>query len=142
MTVDFTCPTKATKKELWLAASAVEVSTGVRRRDHQEPRNTPVQRVGHATVDASADTSEDTSLATLRWCRSRDCRRRATPGAPTVIARVVILAFPLALTHAFAAVVGVGAGGEGAAGGHGGSYCCGRRGSCCCRGHPPPEGAE
>jgi hypothetical protein len=40
----------------------------------------PVQRAWHVVVDASATTVEDASLATSRWCRFRDCRRRVTPG--------------------------------------------------------------
>jgi hypothetical protein len=57
---------------------------------------------------------EDASLATSRWCRPRDCRRRGRWGTPTVVAAIVagviVLAFPLALALilAFAAVVGVG----------------------------------
>jgi hypothetical protein len=80
-----------------------------------------VQQVGHATVDTPAAVVEDTSLATSRWCRSQDCRRRATSGPLAIVAIVVagaiILVFPLpvALTLAFAANVGVEAGGGGAA---------------------------
>jgi hypothetical protein len=52
---------------------------------------------------------EGVSLATSRWCRSRDCRRRATLGS-------LLLSFPLhlLLPLAFATVVGgQGRGGEG-----------------------------
>jgi hypothetical protein len=42
----------------------------------------PVQRAGRAVVDAPAAATEDASLATSRWCRSRDCRRRDTPERP------------------------------------------------------------
>jgi hypothetical protein len=76
MTVDPTRPSRATKQGPRPAAGAVEA----RRRGRQEPHSTPVQQVGHAAVDASAVAVEDASLATSRWCRSRDCRRRATSG--------------------------------------------------------------
>jgi hypothetical protein len=36
----------------------------------------------HAVVDAPAAATKGASLVTLRWCRSRDCRRRVTPGCP------------------------------------------------------------
>jgi hypothetical protein len=73
-------PSRATKQELWLAAGAVEEPTGARRRDRQESHSTPVQRAGHVVVDASTTVVEDASLTTSRWCRFRDCRRRATLG--------------------------------------------------------------
>jgi hypothetical protein len=41
-----------------------------------------VQRAGRVGVDAPAAAAEDASLAALRYCRSRDCRRRVTPGCP------------------------------------------------------------
>jgi hypothetical protein len=82
MIADFMRPSRATKQELWLAAGAVEEPVGLRRRDHQEPRSTLVQRAGRAVVDALAAAAEDASLATSRWCLSRDCRRRATLGRP------------------------------------------------------------
>jgi hypothetical protein len=53
-----------------------------RRRGHRERRSMSVQQAGHATVDTPAAVVEDTSLATSRWCRSQDCRRRATSGSP------------------------------------------------------------
>jgi hypothetical protein len=80
MTVDPTRPSRATKQGPRPAAGAVEVPAKARRRGRREPRSTPVQQVGHAAVDASAVVAEDASLATSRWCRSRDCRRRATSG--------------------------------------------------------------
>jgi hypothetical protein len=68
-------------------------------------------------------------------------------GAPAVVvgaAGAIVLAFliRLALTLAFAAIVGVGLGGRGAAGGHDGSCYGGCRGSCSGGGRPPPDGAE
>jgi hypothetical protein len=53
-------------------------------------------------------------------------------GARVVVARAVVLVFPLALALILAF----------ATGGHGSSCCgvCG--GSSCCGGHPPPEGVE
>jgi hypothetical protein len=66
-------------------------------------------------------------------------------GAPAIVAAVVAgavdLAFslPLALTLAFATVVGVGGRSRLR---HGGSYDGERGGSCYCGGRPPPEGAE
>jgi hypothetical protein len=72
MTIDPTRP----------AASAVKEPARARRRGHQEPRSTSVQQAGHPAVDASTAAAEDTSLATSRWCRSRDSRRRAMLGRP------------------------------------------------------------
>jgi hypothetical protein len=80
MTVDPTLPSRATKQGPRPTAGAVEAPARARRRGRQEPHSTPVQQVGHAAVDASAVAAEDASLATSRWCRSRDCRRRATSG--------------------------------------------------------------
>jgi hypothetical protein len=80
MTVDPTRPSSATKQGPRPAAGAVEAPTRARRRGRREPHSTPVQQVGHAAMDAPAVAAEDASLATLRWCRSRDCRRRATSG--------------------------------------------------------------
>jgi hypothetical protein len=117
MTVDPTCPSRATRQGSWPAAGAVETPVRARRRGHREPHSTPVQQVGCAAVDASSAAVEDASLATSRWCRSRDCRRRAKPGRLCCCCAVVagavgavVLAFPLprALTLAFAAIVGVG----------------------------------
>jgi hypothetical protein len=117
MTVDPTRPSRATKQGPRPAAGAVEAPARARRRGHREPGSTPVQQVGHAAVDVPAVAAEDTSLTTSRWCRSRDCRRRATSGASVVVAAVVagateavVLVFPLPLAVflAFAAIVGVG----------------------------------
>jgi hypothetical protein len=47
-----------------------------------EHRSTPVQQARRATADAPAGVAEDVSLATSRWCWSRDYRRRATSGCP------------------------------------------------------------
>jgi hypothetical protein len=80
MTVDPTCPSRATKQGSRPAAGAVEAPARARRRGRREPCSTPVQQVGHSAVDAPAVAVEDASLATSRWCRSRDCRRRATSG--------------------------------------------------------------
>jgi hypothetical protein len=80
MTVDPTRPSRVTKQVSRPAAGAVEAPARARRRGHREPRGTPVQQVGYAAVDALAVAAEDASLATSRWCRSRDCRRRATSG--------------------------------------------------------------
>jgi hypothetical protein len=82
MTVDPTCPSRETRKVVWPPAGAVESPAGARRRDRWEPRSMPVQRVGRAMVDASTAAVEDASLATSRWCWSRDYRRRATSGCP------------------------------------------------------------
>jgi hypothetical protein len=65
-------------------------------------------------VDAPAAATEDASLATSRWCRSSDCRRRDTPERPCYChhcccqSRYSCFPLPLALTLAFAVVVGVG----------------------------------
>jgi hypothetical protein len=76
-----------------------------------------MQQAERVAVDASVAAAEDASLATSRWCRSRDCRRGPRWGAPVVVAtivagaiRVVVLVFPLplTLTLAFAAIIGVG----------------------------------
>jgi hypothetical protein len=70
-------------------------------------------------------------------------------GAPTIVAAIVtgatgatVLAFPLPLTLAFTAVVGVGVEGGGAAGGHISSCCGGHGRSYCSGGRLPPDGAE
>jgi hypothetical protein len=68
MTVDPTCPSRETRKVELPAAGAVESPARARRRDHREPHNMPVQRVGCVVVDAPTATMEDVSLATLRWC--------------------------------------------------------------------------
>jgi hypothetical protein len=60
----------------------MEAPTGVLRRDRQEPHSMPVQQARHGMVDMLAIVVEDASLATSRWCRSRDYKRRATPGCP------------------------------------------------------------
>jgi hypothetical protein len=80
MTVDLTRPSRATKQGPRPAAGAVGAPARVLRRGRREPRSTPVQQVGHATVDAPAVAAKDASLATSRWCRYRDCRKRATSG--------------------------------------------------------------
>jgi hypothetical protein len=80
MTVDPTHPSRVTKQGPRPAAGAVEAPARARRRGRREPRSTPVQQVGHAAVDAPAVAAEDASLATSRWCWSRDCRRRSTSG--------------------------------------------------------------
>jgi hypothetical protein len=68
-------------------------------------------------VDALAAAAEDASLAPSRWCRSRDCRRRDTSGCPAIVIAIIIRAagavvlvfpLPLALTLAFASIIGVG----------------------------------
>jgi hypothetical protein len=64
------------------AAGVVEALTRARRRGHREPHSTSVQKGGSVVVDALAAAVVDASLATSRWCRSRDCRRRATAGHP------------------------------------------------------------
>jgi hypothetical protein len=46
-----------------------------------------VQQAGRAAVNAPAATAEDASLSTSRWCQSRDCRRRDTPGCPCYCCR-------------------------------------------------------
>jgi hypothetical protein len=65
MTIDSTHPSRATRQGLWPAAGAVEAPGRVRRRGRRDPRST-----------------SDASLATSRWCPSRDCRRRATLECP------------------------------------------------------------
>jgi hypothetical protein len=82
MTADPTCSPRATKQEQRLAAGAVELSAGAQRRDCREPCTMLVQRAGHVVVDVSAAAVKNTSLTTSRWCRSRDCTRRATWGCP------------------------------------------------------------
>jgi hypothetical protein len=72
MTVDPTCPSRVTKQGSRSAAGAVEAPTRARRRDRWEL----------AAVGAPTSIVEDSSLATSRWCRYRDCRRRATPRHP------------------------------------------------------------
>jgi hypothetical protein len=74
-----------------------------------------VQQAGHAAVNASAAATEDVSLATSRWCRSRDCSRRATPGCLCCCCRrrCSCLSPSPCLTLAFTVVVGVGATGGG-----------------------------
>jgi hypothetical protein len=81
MIVDPTCPSRVTQKVARPATGAVESPGGARRRDCQEPYSIPVQRVGCVMVDASA-AAEDASLATSRWCGSRDYRRRFMLGRP------------------------------------------------------------
>jgi hypothetical protein len=78
MTVDPTRPSRTTRQGSWPATSAVVALVRARRRGHREPCSTPVQQAGRAAVDASTAATEDTSLATSRWRRSRDCRRKAT----------------------------------------------------------------
>jgi hypothetical protein len=80
MTVDPTRPSRTTRQGPRTAASAVEAPARARRRGRREPRSTSVQQVGHVAVDVPSVATEDASLATSRWCRSRDCRRRAKPG--------------------------------------------------------------
>jgi hypothetical protein len=87
MTVDPTRPSRVTRLGLWSAASEVQAPARVLRRGHREHRSTSVQQVGHPVVDVSAAVAEDASLATSRWCRSRDCRRRATLGCPCCCCR-------------------------------------------------------
>jgi hypothetical protein len=82
MTVDPTCPSRATRQGSRPTADVVEAPARARRRGHREHRSTPVQQAGRAVVDAPAAATKDASLATSRWCQSRDCRRRATPGCP------------------------------------------------------------
>jgi hypothetical protein len=82
MTVDPTCPFRAIRQGSRPAAGSVKALARVRRRGHQEPRGTLVQQAGCATVDAPAVAVEDASLATSRWCRSRNCRRRVMPRRP------------------------------------------------------------
>jgi hypothetical protein len=65
----------------------VETSARAQRRGRWEHRSTPVQQAGHPAVDAPAATLENLSLATSRWCRSRDCRRWATLGCPCCCCR-------------------------------------------------------
>jgi hypothetical protein len=60
----------------------VEAPIRVRRKDHRERCSTSMQQVGHAMMNAPTAAAEDASLATSRWCRSRDCRRRTTAGCP------------------------------------------------------------
>jgi hypothetical protein len=109
MTADPTHPSRVTKQESCLDASAMKELVGAQRRDRREPHSMPVQRAGCVVVDAPATTVEDASLVTSRWCKSRDCRRRATPGAPTIVAVVVadaavavVLTFSLPLAHTLA----------------------------------------
>jgi ABC-type Co2+ transport system permease subunit len=64
-------------------------------------------------MNVLATAVEDASLATSVWCRSRDCRRRVTLGAPAIVAGaagavVLSLPLPFALTLTFVTVVGVG----------------------------------
>jgi hypothetical protein len=87
MTADPMCPSRETRKVMRPAAGAVELQVGAQRRDHWEPCIMPVQRVGHAMVDGPAAAAEYASLATSRWCWSRDCRRRATSGHPCCCCR-------------------------------------------------------
>jgi hypothetical protein len=51
----------------------------VRRKGRQGCHSMPMQQAGRVAVDVSA-AEEGASLATSRWCRSRDCRRRVTSG--------------------------------------------------------------
>jgi hypothetical protein len=105
----------------------VEAPTWVRRDERRGRHSTLVRQVGHVRVDAST-TEEGTSMATSRWCQSRDCRRRPCQGvvAPTFVvgaAGAIVLAFPLALalTPPLPQLLGVESGGRGAAGGLDGS---------------------
>jgi hypothetical protein len=115
MTIDPTHMSRATRQGPWPAAGAVEALVGARRRGRREPRSTPVQQAECAAVDVPVAAVEDASLATSRWCQSRDCRRRVTPGRLAVVvgatgAMVLVFLLPLVLTLAFAAIVGVGGG--------------------------------
>jgi hypothetical protein len=87
MIADPTHPSRATRQGPRLAAGAVEAPARARRMGRREHRSTSVQQAGNAAVDASATAMEDASLATSRWCRSRDCRRRATLGCPCCYCR-------------------------------------------------------
>jgi hypothetical protein len=64
----------------------MEAPARARRRGHQEHRSTSVQQARRVAVDVSVAVAEDASLATSRWCRSRDCRR-ATSGCPCCCCR-------------------------------------------------------
>jgi hypothetical protein len=83
MTVDPTRSSRATRQGSRPAAGAGEAPARAQRSGCREPRSTPVQQAGRAVVDASTAAMEDASLAISRWCRSRDCRRMATPGRPS-----------------------------------------------------------
>jgi hypothetical protein len=82
MTVDLMHPSRAARQVPQPAVGVVEAPARARRRGHWEHCSLPVQQAGRAAVDASAAATEDASLTTLRWCWSRDCRRKATPGCP------------------------------------------------------------
>jgi hypothetical protein len=110
--------------------------------------STPVQQVGHVVVDTPDANAEDASPATSRWCRSRDCRRRATLGVPLLLfleppdPLFLPFPFPLPLPLPLLPLLGVGVGGGGVGGGHNSSCCSGHGGGCCYGGCPPPEGME
>ena len=63
MTVDPTCPSRATRQGPRPAAGAVEAPARARRRGRREPHSTPVQQVGRVAVDAPSAAAEDASLA-------------------------------------------------------------------------------
>jgi hypothetical protein len=87
MTIDPTCSSRETRKMAQPIAGVVESPVGARRRVHREPRIMSMQRVGHTVVDTPVAATKDASLATSRWCRYMDYRRRATSRRPCCCCR-------------------------------------------------------